>query len=105
MNRVEQKRAELTQQEQKLVAELENKSRELEAVIQTLLKKSLYIGGGLAAGYTLYKLLASSSDSAKKLPKKKTKTLTTKASAPNAILSFVLKHGLPLLIDVLKNKR
>lgn len=96
------KRAGLTRKESQLLHEIEDGTALLEHKLNKTLKAGLLIGGGLLAGYAVYKAISGE----KKKPNKERRTKKEQeAKQPtNPVISFVLKNGLPLLIDVIKSR-
>lgn len=95
------KRELLTQQENLLLEKIESQTSELNQSLNKTLKKSIYIGGGLMAGYVVYRLLSND-----KKENKKAKTAIKKNSAKSRIfkpiLSLLAEKGLSLLVHSLK---
>jgi len=97
------KRELLTQKESALLEEIENKTSELNSLLNKTLKTSLYIGGGLMAGYAVYKFLSNDKiESEKTKSEVKENTSTRRIFRP--ILSIIAEKGLSFLVDSLKNK-
>lgn len=97
------KRELLTQKEGELLDEIENKTAELNGALNKTLKTSLFVGGGLVAGYTIYRLLSNDEEKPKK-NKSVAKKNNLKRRIFRPILTLVAEKGLSILMDSLKNK-
>ncbi len=97
------KRAALINRENKFLSEIEGSTTALNHSLNKTLKRSLLIGGSLVAGYAVYKIISGKEKPSKK-GKKSVEKLSYKKKSMNPVLSFVIKNGLALLVDTLKNK-
>ena len=95
----------LTQKESSLLEEIENQTSELNEALNETLKKSIYIGGSLIAGYVVYRLLSNDKKESKKESKKlkpPVKKSNTKSRILKPILSLLAEKGLSILMHSLK---
>ncbi|MFT7034280.1 MAG: hypothetical protein ACJA2S_002793 [Cyclobacteriaceae bacterium] len=95
------KRELLTQKESSLLEEIENQTSELNEALNKTLKKSIYIGGGLVAGYVVYRLLSNDKKENEK-GKPPVKKNTSKNRILKPILSLIAEKGLSILMHSLK---
>ena len=97
------KRVALINRENKLLSDLEGSTTVLNKSLNKTLKRSLLVGGSLVAGYTVYKILRGKEKPSKK-DKKSVDRMTHKNKSMSPVLSFIIKNGLALLVETLKNK-
>ncbi|MDP4679223.1 MAG: hypothetical protein NWS46_02530 [Cyclobacteriaceae bacterium] len=98
------KRDQLTAKESDFLEEIETKTSELNSILNKTLKRTLYVGGGLLAGYAVYKLLARNTKKIKLSNPEIKNNNTPKRTVFNPILSIVVEKGLSLLVDSLKSR-
>ncbi|MEQ9285798.1 MAG: hypothetical protein RIG77_02745 [Cyclobacteriaceae bacterium] len=98
------KRAGLTKKESQLLHEIEDSTTQLEHSLNKTLKATLLIGGGLLAGYAVYRAISGEKKKTNKTGGNKKQKVAEAKQQSNPILSFLLKNGLPLLIDVIKRR-
>lgn len=91
----------LTQKESSLLEEIEHQTSELNETLNKTLKKSLFISGGLIAGYVVYRLISNDKKESTKA-KPTVKKTNTKRRILKPILSLLAEKGLSILMHSLK---
>ena len=98
------KRQLLTKREERLLAEIESGSAELNDTANKVLKSALIVGGSLMAVYLLYRVLSSDEGNLKKKKKVKMAESTGEARWLKPLVTGLLSKGAAILFEQVKKQ-